>query len=155
MARSTHRLIIAVTLLLDWDPLLVAHTVLGLAVLAAAFVAMAWRARQRAASREEATDIAPLSAPPSDWHDVTQRYDQVRIKALRDWMGEDHELVQSLNRETSAEATRTHRRVSNSSTSKPLCTPARPGSMNQVAGQAAHCVAYTDIPPSFRHDQLL
>ena len=155
MARSILRLITAVTLHLDWDPLLVALTVLGLAVLAAAFVAMAWRARQRAAGREEAADIVTPSAPPSDWHDVTQRYDQVRIKALRDWMGEDHELVQSLNRETSAEASRELRKISNSNSSGHLRSSVKPGLMNRVPGQAARCVAYTDIPPSFRHDQLL
>lgn len=64
----------------------------ALSIVAAAIALLAWRSWRR---RQQGID-GPPSAVPSDWQEVTQRYRASRIEALRDWMGEDHELVREL-----------------------------------------------------------
>jgi hypothetical protein len=64
----------------------------ALAIATGVIGVLAWRGWRK---QRDGID-GPPSVPPSDWHDVTQRYRESRIEALRDWMGEDHELAQQL-----------------------------------------------------------
>lgn len=73
-------------------PLVLLYAFAALAIAAGVIAVLAWRGWRK---RRDGID-GPPSAPPSDWHDVTQRYRESRIEALREWMGEDHELVQQL-----------------------------------------------------------
>jgi len=79
--------------------LVLVYTFAALGIAAAVIALLAWRGWHK---RRQGLD-GPPSAVPSDWHDVTQRYRESRIEALREWMGEDHELVKQLPpRETRA-----------------------------------------------------
>ena len=80
-------------------PLVLLYAFAALGIAAAVIALLAWRGWHK---QRQGLD-GPPSAVPSDWHDVTQRYRESRIEALRDWMGEDHELVKQLPpRETPA-----------------------------------------------------
>jgi hypothetical protein len=80
-------------------PLVLVYAFAALGIAAAVIALLAWRGWHK---QREGLD-GPPSVAPSDWHDVTQRYRESRIEALRDWMGEDHELVKQLPpRETPA-----------------------------------------------------
>jgi hypothetical protein len=73
-------------------PLVLVYASAALGIAAAVIALLAWRGWHK---RRNGLD-GPPSAVPSDWHDVTQRYRESRIEALREWMGEDHELVKQL-----------------------------------------------------------
>lgn len=78
------------------------NTVLALlaivGTLTAVVLALRWHRRSRtpAPSVSGAPDTESSSAPLSDWQQVAQRTHHSQIEALREWMGEDHELVQQL-----------------------------------------------------------
>ena len=73
-------------------PPVLVYAFAALGIAAAVISLLAWRGWHK---RRDGLD-GPPSGPPSDWHDVTQRYRESRIEALREWMGEDHELVKQL-----------------------------------------------------------
>lgn len=56
-----------------------------------------WRRRPRPNRHPaDAPDSDSTGTPESDWQQVAQRTHHSQIEALREWMGEDHELVQQL-----------------------------------------------------------
>lgn len=76
--------------------------------LTAVFLALWWRRHGgQDRTRARPTDVDTSTAPLSDWQQVAQRTHHSQIEALREWMGEDHELVQQL-RDPDTDLARSH-----------------------------------------------
>jgi len=77
------------------------NTVLALLAIAgsltAVVLALWWHRRSgQGRAQDRRPDADTSTAPLSDWQQVAQRTHHSQIEALREWMGEDHELVQQL-----------------------------------------------------------